>query len=334
MKAGVGLIVVAMAAREVVRTVAKLRSQGELPSIDPGWLAASGLIYLAGLAVLGFWYWRVLRAGPASTGLYQAERAYYVSHLGKYMPGKALVVVIRSAMTAGHGASPTTSAFAALYETLVMMATGGLVAAIGFATPGAPAIPIDVPRIGRPPVAWASGLLGLGLLTIALPAVFPRLAKLASRPLRFVNPEEMPRFTGRLLLEGVGLSAVGWILLGISQLAVLRAIGVKMPMGLDAGVAVASVALATVAGFAVAVAPGGLGVREWVLWTSLAAVVPHGRAVLAALLLRLVWLAAEVIAAGVLLAARGRRQPAELVGKFHVDKTATTSMTGGPDRPC
>jgi uncharacterized membrane protein YbhN (UPF0104 family) len=80
---------------------------------------------------------------------------------------------------------------------------------------------------------------------------------------------------------------------------------------------VASVALATVAGFVVPIAPGGLGVREWVLWTSLGTSLNHDRAVVASLTLRLVWVAAEVAAALVLLPLRkpdslrpGREVPA------------------------
>jgi uncharacterized membrane protein YbhN (UPF0104 family) len=55
--------------------------------------------------------------------------------------------------------------------------------------------------------------------------------------------------------------------------------------------------LATVAGFVVAVLPGGLGVREGVLMSTLAPVLGSDQAVIASLLLRLVWVAAELAAA-------------------------------------
>ena len=64
---------------------------------------------------------------------------------------------------------------------------------------------------------------------------------------------------------------------------------------------IASVALATVAGFVVAVLPGGLGVREGVLMSALAPALGSDRAVVAALTLRLVWVAAELAAAVVLV---------------------------------
>jgi uncharacterized membrane protein YbhN (UPF0104 family) len=58
----------------------------------------------------------------------------------------------------------------------------------------------------------------------------------------------------------------------------------------------AGVALATVAGFVVAT-PGGLGIREWALMTTLEPVVGANRAVLSALALRLAWVVGEVLAA-------------------------------------
>ena len=65
-------------------------------------------------------------------------------------------------------------------------------------------------------------------------------------------------------------------------------------------VVIASVALATVAGFVVAVLPGGLGVREGVLMSALAPAIGSDQAVIASLVLRLVWVAAELVAAAIL----------------------------------
>jgi uncharacterized membrane protein YbhN (UPF0104 family) len=94
-------------------------------------------------------------------------------------------------------------------------------------------------------------------------------------------------------------------LLGLSQLAVVGAFDREGARALVAlglvPVLIASVALATVAGFVVAVLPGGLGVREGVLMSALAPALGSDRSVVAALALRLVWVAAEACAAVVLL---------------------------------
>ena len=58
-------------------------------------------------------------------------RTYYLSHLGKYMPlGKGWALVVRTSLAAGSGARPGRAALTAAYETLTMMASGALLAAI------------------------------------------------------------------------------------------------------------------------------------------------------------------------------------------------------------
>jgi uncharacterized membrane protein YbhN (UPF0104 family) len=141
-------------------------------------------------------------------------------------------------------------------------------------------------------------------LVVVWPWVFPRLAGLTTVPLPNVGPDALPRFSIGLLAEGMAWSMMGWVLLGLSQVAVIRGI---VPSGLPPGswtLVIASVALATVAGFVVPISPGGLGVREWVLWTALASAIDRDLAVVAALVLRLSWVTGEVIAALLLVAIR------------------------------
>ena len=261
-------------------------------------------LYLAGLAAFGAYFVRVMATSSAPIDAYAGMRAYVVSHLGKYVPGKAVVVVMRVGMVTPHGASAASATMATLYETLVMMAAGGLVATGGLW--GAAKISVGSGRLSLPPIApaWVGLAMAAGFLAIVQPGAFPRLARLARRAFREEAEAPLPRFSGRLLMEGLILAGAGWSLLGLSQIAVIRSI---TPGGLPFPhwpAAVGAVALATVAGFAVAVAPGGLGVREWVLWTSLAGVIDARLAVVASLLLRLAWMAGEVAAALVLLPIR------------------------------
>jgi uncharacterized membrane protein YbhN (UPF0104 family) len=110
----------------------------------------------------------------------------------------------------------------------------------------------------------------------------------------------VPTISRLLWAEGMTLSVAGWILLGLSQVAVIDGL---MPERLGASywpMVIGSVALATVAGFAVAVLPGGLGVREGVLMTTLVPAIGQEVAVVAALVLRLVWVAGELLAAALL----------------------------------
>jgi hypothetical protein len=283
----------------------------------PGWLIASGLFYLAGLMTCGRFFELILRSSATPVRLLPALRAYLVSHLGKYVPGKAMVVIVRAGMVVPFGVRASTAAIATFYETLVMMASGGLIAAAGFAAAGwsgAPGgsgvIDFGLPAWGRASIpvyrlgAWAGVGLGLGFVAVSVPWVFGRLAQLASLPIPSVGPDAMPRLSGWLLSRGLLWTACGWVFLGLSQVAVVRAFD---PVGSAAilalgllPVVIASVALATVAGFVVAVLPGGLGVREGVLMASLAPAIGTEQAVIASLVLRLVWVTAEVVAALIL----------------------------------
>ena len=161
-------------------------------------------------------------------------------------------------MVTPFGARAATAAFATLYETLVMMAAGGLWAFLGLWGRGR--VNLSLGRWSPPapiPLGWAGLAMGLGFLAIVHPGVFPRLSSLARHPWPDLGPDALPRLSWRLLGEGILLAALGWALLGMSQVAVIRAVS---PRGLPPGLwpaAIGSVALATVAGFAVAVAPGG-----------------------------------------------------------------------------
>ncbi len=309
------LVVLAFVARHVAQTRRDLLARGLTLRLDYAWLGASVGLYLLGLLAFSVYFWRVLARSATPVGFYPAVRAYLVSHLAKYVPGKAMVVVVRSALVAESGARPATAAFATLYETLTMMAAGGFVAATGFAfaTPGRTfgpsfrfAWPWNSQVENEVPFIGLASLAGWGFLVLVWPGVFPRLAGLIRKPLRSVGADALPRFSVGLLVEGLAWTSLGWALLGISQAAVLAGIGLT-ELATDPGVwpiLVASVALATVAGFAVPIAPGGLGVREWVLWTALASSLDRDWAVVAALVLRLVWVVGEVAVAAVLFPLR------------------------------
>jgi len=311
-KTAVALVVLWAVGRHVIRTWNDLRDQKRSLHFEPAWLVASGLLYLAGLAAYGRFYERILRASATPVRLVPVLRAYVVSHLGKYVPGKAMVVVIRSGMVVSHGGRASTAAMATFYETLVMMAAGGLIAAAGFALavgsrPAKFTLPVwGLVELPVYRVAAVAGLgLGLAFLLLVVPPVFGRLARFVSLPIPGVGPDALPRITGRLLGQGLLWSWGGWVLLGLSQLAVVRAFdpagaAALVALGL-APVVIASVALATVAGFVVAVLPGGLGVREGVLMSALAPALGSDNAVVAALVLRLVWVGAELAAAALLL---------------------------------
>ncbi|HEV3164932.1 MAG TPA: lysylphosphatidylglycerol synthase domain-containing protein, partial [Isosphaeraceae bacterium] len=305
-KLALAAVVVWAVGRHVARTWRDLHTHGQGITIDVGWMAVSVALYLAGLSAFGLYFWKVMQDSPTPVALAPAVRAYLVSHLGKYVPGKAMVVVIRAALVVPYGSRPATAAFATLYETLVMMAAGSLMAGLGFLLRPIAPIPISFGSgvVVPLPVAELSLALALAFFVPTLPRVFPRLSAWISLPFPGVGPESLPRFSWSLLAVGILCAWVGWALLGLSQVAVVRAL---RPSGVPIQawpLVFASVALATSAGFAVAVLPAGLGVRELVIMTTLAPAVGPDLAVVSALALRLAWVIGEVLAAVVLAVVR------------------------------
>ena len=67
-------------------------------SLHWGWLVLSGLLYLVGLLPEGLFWRRALRAMGQDAPLWRTLRAYFIGHLGKYVPGKAMVVVLRTGL--------------------------------------------------------------------------------------------------------------------------------------------------------------------------------------------------------------------------------------------
>jgi len=259
---------------------------------QPGWLLIAGGIYaLAQLPFAMFWY-RVLWVLGQRPRVGEALRAYYIGHLGKYVPGKAMVVVLRAGLVRSPRVDVGVAAAAVFLETLTMMAVGGFLAA-GY---------LLLFFQKEPAWAWAAaGLMAVALLP-TLPPVFRRLVRLARigrRDPRAVAALEKLGF-GTLAMGWV-VDLVGWVLMALSYYATLRALGIP---GIDPVADLprytAGVALAVVAGFLLLVLPGGVGVREAFLaklmlryLEKLGRLDAASTAWASAILLRLVWVVVE-----------------------------------------
>lgn len=264
--------------------------------LRPGWLVVSGLLYVLGLLPAGIYWHRILRGLGQRVGLREALRAYYIGHLGKYVPGKVTVVVLRVSLIWSARPDVAVAAGSVFLETFTWLACGGFLAAVYLAV---------AHRTQPMLMAGAVGLaIGLGLPTV--PWIFRRVVRLAAA--RYLSPmgqQGLERLGPRTLLTGWMCSALAWIMLGMSYWMVLRG------MGFEAGLAelpryVASVAMATLTGFVVIFIPGGLGIREAALAELMA---PHLGglvakaalfAVASAAVLRLVWIVSELVISGIL----------------------------------
>ena len=280
----------------VDKALLDLKNRGfAFSEIRPGWLFAAGLFYLAGmLPCWRFWH-RTLRVMGQRPRWQETLRAFYIGHLGKYFPGKALVVVLRTSLVRSRRVDTTVAATSVFVETLTMMAVGAFVAAA---------------LLG---ILFRQHSLLL-LLAVCLmicaggptvPPIFRRLVRLVG--VSKVNPDIESSLAGldyRLMAFGWITVGLGWWLLGLSLWATLKAIPTTTPAVItlyDWPLLTACVALAMVAGF-LSLLPGGIGIREYVVMTLLAEPYGPGAAAVSAIVLRLVWLLAELALGSVLYA--------------------------------
>jgi uncharacterized membrane protein YbhN (UPF0104 family) len=244
-----------------------------------------------------FWYC-CLRALGQHPRFWEAVRAYYIGHLGKYVPGKALVIVIRAGLIRGDRVDTGVAAASVFLESLTWIAVGSVLAAGYLAT--------SLSRTD--PVFWvAVGAMAVtGIPT--LPHFFPHLARLAGVGKR--DPEvveKLHRLGYQTTLIGWVLMSIGWILMGLAYWATFRAVGLPGAEGLaELPGYTAAVALAVVVGFVAIFIPAGLGVREATLAKVM---IPYLRGITAkaelaawgaAILFRLVSVVSELGVSGIL----------------------------------
>src|SRR5262249_49484901 len=88
------LVAVSLAVSSKVRTaLAKLSKYNW--HIQAGWTLASGVFYVFGLMSIGWFWCRALGRMGCRTPLIAAMRGYFLGHLGKYVPGKAMSVILQ-----------------------------------------------------------------------------------------------------------------------------------------------------------------------------------------------------------------------------------------------
>jgi uncharacterized membrane protein YbhN (UPF0104 family) len=227
--------------------------------VQPGWLALSSLLVLATYAFLIEVWRQVLARFGSGVAFSEAARIWFVSNLGKYVPGKVWQVTTMAAMLSRRGVGLPAAGGAAAVITLANVAAGfALLLVIG--VPALSALGAGM-RTGV-----RTGTLVLVLAMLMVPFMTRPLARIFERVFR--RP-----ITLRMPLAALGISfggcAIAWLLYGLAFELFTVSI-----LGPPRGPWLAYVAAYTVSyliGYLILIVPGGIGPRETVLTAVLVA---------------------------------------------------------------
>ncbi len=219
-----------------------------LATIAIGWswlLAATVIVFLTYLLLIETWR-RILTGWQAHLPFGVAARIWFVSNLGKYLPGKIWSITAMSVMAREHAVSPVAAAGSSILVQLVTVATGiALVLLTG------------IGAVDQPVVAIVSAVILIAGIAV-LPLAIPRFAHLAGSLTG--KSIEVPPLPASTLWVAVTRSLLSWIAYGIAFKLFVVAV-----LGSAAGATTSYIAVyaaSYIIGFLALFAPGGVVVRE------------------------------------------------------------------------
>lgn len=302
------LAVAAVVCAAVIRAVLHARQDLTRASFDwtqvrwP-WLVSAGLLYAASQVPMTAYWRQVLAALGITVRFGTALRGYVAGQLGKYVPGKLMVVVIRSSLLQLPMAVAQRAVSSVFIETFTYMAVGAFLAGMGgflfFRQ------------------EWVLQVFSLNIMIAMVLLTSPKLIQWLIR--RFLDRSgDATAGPGlavdySLVMAGWGASLVAWMLATASLCATLCALPPAvagqsaiqwtwdLPLRLGT-----SLAAAVVLGFA-SLLPGGLGAREYVLDRLLVPMLGEFHALTVTVLLRVIWLLTELVASTILCLRPGKR---------------------------
>ncbi len=290
--------VLAFAARLLVQQWGEVSALGG--QLDVSWprVGGSALIVLVSYAVLIATWRATVAAWGERIDLRTAARIWFVSNLGRYVPGKVWQIGAMGLMAQDVGVSPVAAVGSALVISLVNVLVGFAVVAVT----GRALLATALPQAGLVPAALV--LLAAGV--VALPWILPHLMTLVGRLTG--RPVTAARLPASAIWIAAGGCAVAWVLYGLA----FRELAVALlgPSSGDAASYVAVFTLSYLLGFIALFAPGGIGVREISMAALLVSSGISGAPAAAVLVIASrLWLSVLEIVPGLLFLARPRLAP-------------------------
>lgn len=304
------VVVIAIFGRVLYKAWLDYQKMEVKPTIDWLMLSASAGVYFIALLFPGaFWHLLLKRfnegSGASPPGLWESICAHVCGQIGKYVPGKFMVVVIRTALIKSSRTSAAVAAAAAFLETLTMMAVGAFVACL-FLT-------YHAVKTGNWTLLAASVAMVVCAGAPTIPSVFVWIVRKIGKNKVASELLNIDKLSFGTLARGWILELFCWAGFALSYWLTLKAVGVEnLNLAADFPQAIGVTAFAVSAGFLILFLPGGLGARDLafigLMTPWLEARMPGSGAVMATIasvVVRLVWLTTEFLAACVLITLRG-----------------------------
>lgn len=246
------LVVVAFAARYLWRQWTGAAAEGFRFEFHPTWLLLASAMVLFTYAVLVETWRRMILFLGTPLGFWPAARIWFISNLGKYVPGKIWQVTTMAMMVSEHGVTLATAGASAAVVTIANVATGfAIVLILSVGT---------VRRIAGGTAGVLAATIAMLLVLVAAPLLARQWNRLAERTGREQLAVSIPHRAVAVAIVGC---AVSWVLYGIAfQWFVRSLIG---PGTAPLSAFITANTSSYLVGYLMIFAPAGLGVREIVL---------------------------------------------------------------------
>jgi glycosyltransferase 2 family protein len=213
------------------------------------WIGAATVVVLLSFALLIEGWRRVMGAWDSHLPFAQAARIWFLSSLGKYVPGNIWSLTAMGVMARGRGISALAAAGSSIIMQAVSLVTGAAIVMITGAQ-----------LLGQPVLVGISVLILIGILVSAPRFLPPLTVWIGSIIGKEVAPPSVPATS---IWTAAIASALSWLLYGFAfQLFVHGLLGAA-PGEISRYIAVYTAAY--ILGFISPIAPAGLGVREFTL---------------------------------------------------------------------
>ena len=270
--------------------------ESRITHITFGWesITLATVLVLVTYALLIEGWRRVLVAWDSHLPFSEASRIWFLSNLGKYVPGNIWSLTAMGVMARRRGLSALAAAGSSVIMQTVSLATGtGIVMITGA-------------RLLDQPLLVGAAVLLLIILLLLAPRVLPPIVRWVGTLVgRSILPPTIPAAS---IWTAAVTSTLSWLLYGVAFQLFVRGLLGSAPGELTSYIAVYTAAY--ILGFISPIAPAGLGVRELTLaaFMTQLGLANEADAALVAIAARLWLTIVELVPSGLYIAAGATRK--------------------------